>query len=60
MDKYNTLEYSWIKAITVSVRLPNFLCALTITNKLFGAVAGDTIGIKILIMILMFANFVYH
>jgi hypothetical protein len=33
MDKHNTLEYSRVKAITVSVRLPNFLCALTITNN---------------------------
>jgi hypothetical protein len=32
MDEYDTLEYSWVKAITVSVRLRNFLCVLTITN----------------------------
>jgi hypothetical protein len=60
MDKYDTLEYSRVKAITVSVRLRNFLCALTITNKLFGTVAGNAIGVKILIMILMSANLVYH
>jgi hypothetical protein len=33
MDKYDTLEYSWVKAITVSVRLQNFLCALINTNN---------------------------
>jgi hypothetical protein len=26
VDKYDTLEYSWVKAITISVRLQNFLC----------------------------------
>jgi hypothetical protein len=33
MDKYDTLEYSRVKAITVFVRLQNFPCALTITNS---------------------------
>jgi hypothetical protein len=33
MDKYDTLEYSRVKAITVFMRLQNFLCALTITNS---------------------------
>jgi hypothetical protein len=60
MDKYDTLKYSRVKAITVSVRLRNFLCALINTNKLFSAVVGEAIGIKILIMILMSANLVYH
>jgi hypothetical protein len=60
MDKYDTLEYSWVKAIMVFVRLQKFLCALTITDKLFGAVTGKEIGVKILIMILMSANLVYH
>jgi hypothetical protein len=32
VDKYNTLEYSWVKAITVSVRLWISLCALINTN----------------------------
>jgi hypothetical protein len=60
VDKYDTLEYSRVKAITVSVHLQNFLCALPITNKLFGVVVEDAIGVKILIMILMSANLVYH
>jgi hypothetical protein len=33
MDKYDTLEYSWIKAITVSMHLWNFLCTLINTNN---------------------------
>jgi hypothetical protein len=33
VDKYDTLEYSRVKAITVSVRLRNFLCALINTNR---------------------------
>jgi hypothetical protein len=60
MDKYDDLEYSRVKSITVSVHLWNFLCALINTNKLFGAVAGEAIGIKILKMIFMSANIVYH
>jgi hypothetical protein len=32
MDKYDTLEYSRIKAITIYVRLQNFLCVLINTN----------------------------
>jgi hypothetical protein len=32
VDKYETLEYSRVKAITVSVHLWNFLCALINTN----------------------------
>ena len=45
MDKYDTLEYSRVKAITVS-------------NKLSGAIAGKTIGVKTLILILMSTNLV--
>jgi hypothetical protein len=60
VDKYDTVEYSRVKAITVSVRLRNFLCALINTNKLFGAVVGEAIGVKILIIILMSTNIVYH
>jgi hypothetical protein len=32
MDNYDTLEYYRVKAITVSVHLRNFLCALINTN----------------------------
>lgn len=60
MDKYDTLEYSQIKATAVSVCLRIYLFALRNTNKLFGAVAGETIGVKILILTLMSANLVYH
>jgi hypothetical protein len=60
MDKYDTLEYSWVKAITVSVRLRNFLCVLINTNKLFGAITEEAIGVRILIMVLVSANLVYH
>ena len=42
MDKHNTLEYSWVEATTVSVRLWIHLFTLINTNKLSGAVAGDT------------------
>ena len=50
MDKYDTLEYSWVKATMVSVRLRIYLCEFKNTNKLSGAVAGETIGVKILIL----------
>jgi hypothetical protein len=33
MDKYDTLEYTRVKAIMVSVRLRNSLCALINTNS---------------------------
>jgi hypothetical protein len=33
MDKYDTLEYSWVKATSVSVRLQIYLCALINTNN---------------------------
>jgi hypothetical protein len=60
VDKYDTLKCSRIKAIIVSVCLCNFLCALINTNKLFGTVVGDAIGVRILIVILVSANLVYH
>ena len=43
MDKYDILEYSWVKAIMVSVRLWIPLFALTNTNKFSNAVAVDYI-----------------
>jgi hypothetical protein len=43
MDKYDTLEYSRIKAITVSVRLQNFLCALIKTNSYESGIADKSI-----------------
>jgi hypothetical protein len=33
MDKYDTLEYSRVKAIMVSVHLRNFLCVLININS---------------------------
>ena len=33
MDKYDTLEYSRVKATTVSVRLWIYLCMLKYTNN---------------------------
>ena len=60
MDKYDTLEYSWVKATTVSVRLQIYLFALTNTNKLSGAIAMEAIGIRILILTLISINLVYH
>ena len=38
---YNTLEYSWVKAIAVSVRLLILFVTLQSTNKLSGAVDGE-------------------
>jgi hypothetical protein len=60
MDKYDTVEYSWVKATIVFVRLRISLFALTITNKLSGAVAREAIGVKILILTMMPTNLVYH
>jgi hypothetical protein len=37
-----------------------FLLHLINTNKLFGAIAGESFGVRILIMILIFSNLVYH
>jgi hypothetical protein len=58
MDKYDILEYSWVRATAVSVRFQIYLCVFKNTNKLSGAVAGKTIGVKILIVILMSINLV--
>ena len=49
-----------MKATMVFVRLWIYLCALINTNKLSGAVAGKTIGVKILILILMSSNLVIN
>jgi len=38
---------------------PNYLGGST-TTSIFGTVAGEAIGVKILIMILTSANLVYH
>ena len=38
---YDTLEYFWVKATAVSVRLWILFVTLQNTNKLSGAVAGD-------------------
>ena len=38
---YDTLEYSWVKATAVSVRLRILFVTLQSTNKLSGAVAGE-------------------
>ena len=59
-DKYDTLEYSWVKATTVSVHLRIYVFALTNTNKLSGAVAREAFGLKILILPLISANLVCH
>jgi hypothetical protein len=50
VDKYDILEYSWVKATTVSVFLRIYPCAFKNTNKLSSAAAGETIGVKILIL----------
>jgi len=49
-----------VKATTVSVGLRISLFVLKNTNKLYSAGAGKAIGVKILILCLMFANLVYH
>ena len=38
---YDILEYSWVKATAVSVRLQILFVTLQNTNKLCGAVAGE-------------------
>ena len=38
---YDTLEYTWVKAIVISVRLRILFVTLQNTNKLSGAVAGE-------------------
>ena len=41
LSGYDTLEYSWVKATVVSVRLWILFVTLQNTNKLYGAVAGE-------------------
>ena len=43
-----------------SVRLWIYLFALTNANRLSGAIAGEVIGVKILIFTLIYASLVYH
>ena len=41
LNGYDTLEYSWVKATAVSVRLQILFVMLQSTNKLSDAVAGE-------------------
>ena len=41
LSGYDTLEYSWVKATAVSVRLRILFVILQNTNKLSGAVAEE-------------------
>ena len=41
LSGYDTLEYSWVKATAVSVRLRILFVTLQNTNKLSGAIAGE-------------------
>ena len=41
LSGYDTLEYSWVKATTVSMRLRILFVTLQSTNKLSGTVAGE-------------------
>ena len=41
LSGYDTLEYSWVKATVVFVRLRILFMTLQNTNKLSGAVAGE-------------------
>ena len=41
LSGYDTLEYSWVKATVVSVRLRILFATLQDINKLSGAVAGE-------------------
>ena len=47
-----------IRAASVRLRIYQFV--LTNANKLSGAVAGEAIGVKILIFTLISASLVYH
>ena len=51
-------KYSRVKATVVSGHLRIYLCAFKNTNKFSRAVVGQTIGVKILILILMSTNLV--
>ena len=54
------LEILLGESIVVSMRLRIYLCVLINTNKLSSAVAGEAIGVKILILTLMSTDLVYH
>ena len=41
LSRYDTLEYSWVKATVVSVCLRILFVTLQNTNKLSGAIAGE-------------------
>ena len=41
LSGYDILEYSWVEATAVSVRLQILFVTLQNTNKLSGAVAGE-------------------
>ena len=41
LSGYDTLEYSWVKATAVSVRLQILFVTLQNINKLSGAIAGE-------------------
>ena len=41
LSGYDILEYSWVEATAVSVRLQILFVMLQNTNKLSGAVAGE-------------------
>jgi hypothetical protein len=41
LNGYDTPEYSWVKATTVSIRLLILFVTLQSNNKLSGAVAGE-------------------
>jgi hypothetical protein len=49
-----------VKATTVSMCLQISLFTLINTNKFSNAIAGEVIGVKILILTLISANLVYH
>ena len=41
LSGYDIMEYSWVKATAISVRLRILFVMLQNTNKLFGTVAGE-------------------
>ena len=41
LSGYDTLEYSWVKAIAIFVRLRILFVTLQNTNKFSGAIAGE-------------------
>jgi hypothetical protein len=61
----DTLEHSRVKATMVFLfsalaESIIFLLYLINNNKLFGAIAGEAFSVRILIMILIYANLVHH